>query len=327
MVKNLHFIEIPASHPQQSFDSAVREGLSRSQKTLPCRFFYDAAGSQLFERICQLPEYYLTRTEQKILEERAPEMIAAAGRDVALVELGSGNSCKTRILIEAALERQSRLRYTAVDISSEFLRTSALSLLAEYDRLSITAVAAEYDDAIPRLPRHDGPRLILFLGSNIGNFEPKEATRFLARILRQMQEQDRILIGVDLVKERRILEAAYNDAAGVTEAFNKNLLVRINRELGGNFAPDRWGHEAPFVEQASRIEMRLVSREPQTVFLGMSEQRFPFREGEFIHTENSHKYTLASFAAVCAGAGLGIQERWLDGRAWFAVMLLGPEKA
>jgi dimethylhistidine N-methyltransferase len=302
-------------------------GFPAPQKTLPCRFFYDDAGSHLFERICQLPEYYLTRTEQKILEDRAPKMIAAAGGDLALIEFGSGSSCKTRILLDAVLDRQRRLHYTPIDISSEFLRASALSLLAAYDRLFVTALAAEYNDAIPLLPGHDGPRLILFLGSNIGNFEHEEAVGFLARIRRQMQKRDRILIGVDLVKERRILEAAYNDAAGVTEAFNKNLLLRVNRELGANFDPDRWEHAAPFVEEASRIEMRLVSPNRQAVFFGAFEQKVSFEEGEFIHTENSHKYTLASFAALCAAAGLGIQERWLDERKRFAVMLLKPGDA
>ncbi|HZO88157.1 MAG TPA: L-histidine N(alpha)-methyltransferase [Chthonomonadaceae bacterium] len=318
----LQFLEVPASHPSASFSQAVAEGLSGPHKWLPCRFFYDSIGSRLFERICQLPEYYLTRTEQAILEQYAPEMLEAAGQDLTLVELGSGSSCKTRLLLNAGLARQRSLRYIPIDISSEFLRLSALTLLGEYDRLSITAIAAEYNDGLAALPAPDGPRLLLFLGSNIGNFTHEEAVGFLARIRERMELPDRLLVGVDLLKSRRLLEAAYNDAEGVTAQFNKNLLARINQELGASFDLDAFDHAAPFIEARARIEMRLVSRRPQTVPIAALQRSYLFEEGEAIHTENSHKYSLHSFAALCHLAGLEVQTRWLDEREWFAVLLL-----
>jgi len=323
MVPRLRFIDAPPSGPQETFSHRVREGLSRHPPSLPCRFFYDDAGSALFERICALPEYYPTRTERAILAAHAPKMLQAVGaEDLALIELGSGSSVKTRLLIEAVLSRQRRLHYTPVDISRDFLRSSARRLLDEYPGLSVTAVAGEYGDALRVLPAHPDSRLLLFLGSNVGNFEPDEATAFLCGMRRRMQPRDRLLIGVDLVKERAVLEAAYNDAAGVTAAFNKNLLRRVNRELGGDFDLDRWEHRAPWVPEAARIEMWLVSRCDQTVTLAGVERSFRFRQGEGIHTEYSHKYTPEGFAALCGRAGLAVEERWTDEREWFAVFLL-----
>jgi L-histidine N-alpha-methyltransferase len=327
---SLRVLDMPPAHPQKTFRGAVVEGLSQIPPTLPCRFFYDDRGSALFERICRLPEYYLTRTERAILERHAGEMIGAsvacgaAGSRLALIELGSGSAGKTRLLIEAALARQPALHYVPIDISRDFLRAAGEDLLREYRGLSVTAIAAEYDDALDVLPPHDGPRLLLFLGSNIGNFDGEQAAAFLRRIREQMEDRDRLLIGVDLVKDRAVLEAAYNDAAGVTAAFNKNLLVRINGELGGNFDLDAWEHRAPFVAERSRIEMWLVSRRAQTVTLAGMNSRFAFGEGEGIHTESSHKHTPEGFTALCRAAGLEIDERWTDARDWFAVFLLRP---
>ncbi len=321
----LRFVEARAAHMPEVLCQAVEEGLTRAQKELPCRYFYDSAGSDLFEQICRLPEYYPTRTEQAILERHAPEMLEAAGREIALVEFGSGSSYKTRILMTAALDRQSALHYAPIDISTHFLRESAHALLEEYDRLSITAIAGEYRDGIRSLPAHEGPRLILFLGSNIGNFEEADAVSFLAAIRARMQPHDRILVGVDLVKDRAVLHAAYNDSQGITANFNKNLLLRINRELGGEFQLNAFTHDAPFVEKKSRIEMRLVSQKEQCVRIGALDKRFAFAQGEYINTENSHKYTLDGFTRLSSSAGLMVQERWLDSREWFAVLLLKPE--
>ena len=319
----LTFIDVASHHEQLS--EVVAEGLSATPKRLPCRYFYDTAGSHLFEQICQLPEYYLTRTEQSILQRYAPEMVRAAGHDLMLVEFGSGSSCKTRILMEAVLDRQRDLHYVPIDISRDFLRASALTLLREYERLTITAIAAEYNDGIEHLPPHEGPHLILFLGSNIGNFTPDEAADFLSRIRRQMRTQDRILVGFDLLKSPSIIEPAYNDSAGITEAFNKNLLLRVNRELGANFDPDSFDHAAFLVDDPPRIEMRLVSRRDQTVHIPAIDRTYSFRQGEYIHTENSHKYSPEAFASICQAAGLAIRERWVDDREWFAVALLAPE--
>jgi len=327
-VSGVNLIEIPVHRPEQSFSSAVAEGLSNAQKTLPCRFFYDVVGSELFEQICELPEYYPTRTEHQILERYARDMIKAVDdenhkNEVALVEFGSGSSFKTRILMNALLARQGHLDYTPIDISSDFLLDSSLTLLSEYQRLSITAIAAEYNDALRVLPElHAQPRLFIFLGSNIGNFVRQEAVALLAKMGHQMRAEDRLLIGFDLVKDRDILFAAYNDAAGVTADFNKNLLARINRELGGDFDLDQFAHDAPFVEEHARIEMRLISRCAQSVYIEALEQSFSFSEFEYIHTENSHKYSPESFATLCDAAGLAIQEEWVDERTWFEMALL-----
>ncbi len=323
----LRVVTPAASHRAQTLAEVVLEGLSAPQKRLPCRFFYDLEGSHLFERICELPEYYLTRTERSILTRCAPEMIAAAGDDLAIVELGSGSSVKTRLLLEAALRRQPRLHYAAIDISADFLLHSATALTAEYPRLDVTAITAEYGDGIGAAPAHDGPRLFLFLGSNIGNFAKDEAQAFLRQIRAVMQPQDRLLVGIDLVKDRGVIEAAYNDSAGVTELFNKNLLRRVNQELGGNFSLGCFRHEAPFIEtgEESRIEMRLASRREQAVSVEALDREFHFGEGEYILTEYSHKYTPDGFAALAHGAHLTPTRTWTDPREWFAVVLLRPE--
>jgi L-histidine N-alpha-methyltransferase len=322
--KHFRFIDVPPSRPQEKLCSVVAAGLNVAPKQLACRFFYDTLGSQLFEQICALPEYYVTRTEQSILTRYAHQIVEATGDNILLAELGSGSSSKTRLLIKALLTQQPDLHYAPIDISAEFLRASCYDLLDDYPMLAVTGIAAEYNDGIRALPEHPGPRLILFLGSNIGNFERQEAVEFLSRIRARMTPCDRILIGVDLVKDRRVLHAAYNDAAGVTALFNKNLLVRINRELGGDFHLDRFHHEAPYNESESRIEMHLRSDRAQTVTVDYLEQSFTFEQEETIHTENSHKYTPAGFAALCADAGLNIQDHWTDEREWFAVVLLQP---
>jgi L-histidine N-alpha-methyltransferase len=331
MVSEFHFIDIPATHARQTLEHAVLEGLSQNPPTLPCRFFYDETGSVLFERICELPEYYPTRTERAIFARYADEIVAAMGASkLAMTELGSGSSCKTRLLIEAALRRQELLSYTPIDISGDFLRASAATLLREYPELTITAVAGEYRDALPALPEPTDPHLFLFLGSNIGNFETADAIDLLRDLRARLRPQDRVLVGVDQVKAVPVLEAAYDDAAGVTADFNKNLLVRINHELGADFDPESWEHRAPFVAEKTRVEMWLISQTDQTVTLHTAdgdELSFLFRKGDGIHTENSHKYTPESFRALCHAANLDIRHSWTDPDHYFAVMLLGPEPA
>lgn len=319
---DLNLIKALQQDSQQSLKDAVAEGLKRTQKSIPALYFYDTAGSQLFEQICKLPEYYPTRTEQKILADTARDIIGTVPGQVELVELGSGSSFKTRVLIDAILANQIHLHYIPTDISTDFLLESAISLKNEYEPLSITAIAAEHNDALRLLP--DGgsqSRLFLFLGSNIGNFEPKETINFIGQIRRRMREEDRLLMGFDLVKDHQVFFDAYNDKAGVTAAFNKNLLVRINRELGGDFDFDLFDHYAPFVEEDSRIEMRLISRCDQLVYVAGLEEVFNFEPGEYIHTENSYKYTLEGFGSLCETAGMEMQDYWLDKRGWFAVGL------
>ncbi len=316
----VNLMKAPKHDSQQSLKDAVAEGLKKTPKSIPPLFFYNTAGSQLFEQICKLPEYYPTRTEQKILTDNARAIIETFAGEVELVELGSGSSSKTRVLIDATLANQTHLHYIPTDISADFLLESSIALKSEYEPLSITAIAAEHSDALRLLPEAGNQsRLFLFLGSNIGNSEREEAISFIGQICHRMREEDRLLIGFDLVKDRQVLFDAYNDEAGVTAAFNKNLLVRINRELVGEFDLNLFDHYAPFVEEHSRIEMRLISRCAQRVHVECLGQGFDFEEGEYIHTENSYKYTLEGFGSLCAAAGMKMQEYYLDERGWFAV--------
>ena len=318
----LNLIKAPKHHPQQSLKDAVAAGFQKTPKSIPALFFYDTPGSQFFEQICKLPEYYPTRTEHEILTDNARDIISTLTGEVELVELGSGSSAKTRILIDTILAKQPHLHYIPTDISTNFLLESSIALKNEYNPLSITAIAAEHSDALRLLPEKGGQsRLFLFLGSNIGNSEQEEAISFIGQIRRQMREDDRLLIGFDLVKDRQVLFDAYNDNAGVTADFNKNLLTRINRELGGDFDLDLFDHYAPFVEEHSRIEMRLISQCAQRVYVKGLGQRFDFEEGEYIHTENSYKYTLEGFSSLCEAAGMKMEEHYLDERGWFAVGL------
>ena len=317
----LTFVDVPCHIEDGGFLGAVRDGLACRAKHLPCRFFYDGLGSRLFEEICALPEYYPTRTEESILREHAADIVAAVGQDVVLSEFGSGSSAKTRVLIEALLARQERLVYVSIDISVESLRECALALLRQYQRLWLTAIGADYDAAIPHLPRSRGPRLILFLGSNIGNMEDREASGFLERVAAGMRAHDRLLVGFDRLKDPRVIEAAYNDSAGVTAAFNKNLLVRLNRELGASFDLDQFDHRAVWNDRHSRVEMHLVSRLPQQVAVPGAGIVASFAAGESIWTESSCKYTLDGIASLGTAAGFRLREQWLDTDAGFALSL------
>jgi L-histidine Nalpha-methyltransferase len=322
MASVLRFVQAPPTRQEESLAHAVIEGFSKPQKEISSRFFYDTAGSRLFERITRLPEYYLTRCETEILELYSGEIIHAAGEDFQVVEFGSGSSEKTRLLLRAAVERQGEVEYLPIDISSEFLRHSAEDLLEEVRGLRVTAVAGDYFDALKSLPYHEGSRLFLFLGSTIGNFERDDAIEFLECIKETMRPQDRLLVGVDLKKSPSVIEPAYNDAEGVTSDFNKNVLVRINRELCGRFDLSSFEHTAVWVEPRSRIEMRLVSTRDQEVEIEGLDRTFEFRLREYIHTENSHKWSSEAFAQICGAAGLDICRTWLDSKGWFALNLL-----
>ncbi len=317
-------VRVPCASEECGFAGAVRAGLGARPKSLPCRFFYDDEGSRLFEEICSLPEYYATRTEREILLRAAPEIAEAAGAGTALAELGSGSSAKTKLLIEALLARQDELHYVPIDISTAFLEESSRALLGRFPRLRITAIGGEYLDAVPHLPPRDGPLLCLFLGGNVGNLEEEEASAFLAGVASGLSPRDRLLVGFDRLKERTVIERAYDDRAGVTAAFNRNLLTRINRELGGEFDLDAFDHAAPFVAERSRIEMHLVSRRPQEVRVAALGQTFSFEKGETIHTENSHKYDRAGIDRLCETAGLTVVRLWSDPREWFSLVLLAP---
>jgi len=309
------------------FAADVRDGLTARNKRLSCRYLYDAAGSALFEEICALPEYYLTRAEQEILDAHAGEILDSCPRHAALVELGSGSSTKTRTIIEAALARAARghaVRYVPIDISRSMLEESSRRLVAEYEGVEITAIAAEYRAGLRWLERQREPKLVLWLGSNVGNFGRGEAARFLRSVRATMTARDRLLMGVDLRKGRAVLEAAYDDAAGVTARFSLNLLARINRELGGDFDLASFAHRAKWNERLGRIEIRIESKKAQTAHLAKLGLDVKLRAGERIYTESSYKYSFTEIERLARAAGLVVERRWLDGGKRFSVNLLAP---
>jgi L-histidine N-alpha-methyltransferase len=323
-MQRFRLVELTGSDPHADFARDVAAGLTASPKSLSCRYFYDREGSRLFEAICELPEYYLTRAETEILQDRAREIASLFPGDVTVIELGSGNAVKTRLLLEALLSGR-RVRYVPIDICRPVLEESAADLLQRFPPLEIGAVAAEYQEGLQHLRNEsNGPRLILWLGSNVGNFTRAEAATILHRIRDTMTTADRMLVGVDLRKDRAVLEAAYDDAAGVTAAFNLNLLARINHELNGNFDPRAFKHRAIYNQDLGRIEMHLVSQRAQTVTIGRIGLTVRFAAGETIHTENSYKYSLAEINALATAAGLKVQCSWQDGAGRFGLHLLAP---
>ena len=291
-LERLTLVEADAGVPSD-FAADVRDGLTAANKRLSCRYFYDAAGSALFEEICALPEYYLTRAEQEILDAHAGEIIESCSHDAALVELGSGSATKTRTLLEAALARRTPVRYVPIDISRSMLEESSRALLEAYPGVEITAIAAEYRAGLRWLRRQRDPKLVLWLGSNVGNFGRRDAAAFLNGVRATMSPSDRILMGVDLRKSRTVLEAAYDDAADVTSRFNLNLLVRINRELGGHFDVDAFRHRARWNERLGRVEIHLESLCKQTVRIDALRLDVSFKKGERVYTESSYKYSFA----------------------------------
>ncbi|MCJ2021106.1 L-histidine N(alpha)-methyltransferase [Methylobacterium sp. E-065] len=301
-----------------AFLDDVREGLSRPQKALSPKYFYDAAGSDLFEKITRLPEYYPTRTEIGILDGRGPEIAALLPAGAALVEFGSGSTVKLRRLLR---HLDKLAAYVPVDVSGEFLRAQAETLSADFPHLRVEPVVADFTRDFDLPESLAGlPRAGFFPGSTIGNFEPEEAEALLARFGRILGSGAHMIVGVDLVKDAGTLESAYDDAEGVTAAFNLNLLTRINRELGGGFDLDTFTHRAVFNPQASRIEMHLVARDAQDVAIGSD--TFAFAAGETIHTESSYKYTVETFRALAERAGWRWIQVWTDADGLFSVHAL-----
>jgi dimethylhistidine N-methyltransferase len=321
----LRIIAAKPTVTREGFAQAVRTGLCAPAKSLPCAWFYDHEGSLLFEEISALPEYYLTRAEEEILARYAGEIVNDLPRSVDLVELGSGSAAKTRILIQALLARDRALRYVPIDISETMLEASSRALLAEYEGLSVCAIAAEYEQGL-RVLREEvrGPRLVLWLGSNVGNFERAEAAEFLGRVRDSLSAQDRLLIGIDLRKSAEVLERAYDDASGVTKRFNLNLLARINRELGGHFDLSRFRHRARYDAERGRIEMYLDSLVSQRVRIDKLGLEIALRAGEPIHTENSYKYSPAEIDELARTAGFAVESTWLDRQRRFSVHRFAP---
>jgi dimethylhistidine N-methyltransferase len=297
----------------------VVAGLRRRPRTLPCKYFYDERGSRLFEKICELEEYYLTRTELAILERSVAEMARCLGPDCMLIEPGSGSGTKTRLLLEAL---ESPVAWVPVDISRDVLLRSSESIDGAHPELEVLPVCADFTQpfTLPTPRRRPARRVVYFPGSTIGNFDPPEVVRFLARLRELCAPGGAALIGVDLRKDRKVLEAAYDDAAGVTAEFNLNLLLRVNRELGADFDLGRFRHRSVWNERRGRVEMHLLSTAAQTVSIDGAS--FSFAAGEAIHSESSYKYDLAGFAGLAGAAGLAVARVWLDERRWFSVQYL-----
>ena len=297
----------------------VLTGLAKPQKSLPSRWLYDAKGSSLFDDITELPEYYPTRTELKILNEKAPEMAAAIGRDAVIIEYGAGSLLKVRILLDALDQPHA---FVPVDISASHLQSAAKELAADYDDLTVRPIVSDFmaSNLGAGLPQARGRNVGFFPGSTIGNLSDEEITRFLSNARADLGDRAQFIIGVDQPKSPDILIPAYDDAQGVTAAFNKNLLTRINRELSGTFDLDTFAHEARWNVEDSRIEMHLRSLAAQSV--AVSGETFAFEEGETIHTENSRKIALDRFAVMAANCGWRLTREWMDDDRLFAVLML-----
>jgi dimethylhistidine N-methyltransferase len=319
----LHIVSGPQPRCGPSFAQDVRTGLAATPKRLHSKYFYDELGSALFDAITVLPEYYLTRVETEILRESGWEIVRALGNPVEFIELGSGSAVKTRILIEEALRVQRTLQYSPIDISPEALRASATALVEAFPTLTVTAYAADYftilDTAALQRP---GRVLAMFMGSNIGNYEPEDARTLLRGIARSLKTGDGLLLGTDLKKDPKILELAYDDPAGVTAAFDKNLLQRINRELKANFDPHDFKHVAKYDAQQGRVCSFLESRRNHTVRIDALGTDVPFARGERIHTESSYKYSEGDIEALAAETGFRLERSWTDSGKRFAVNLL-----
>ena len=325
--------EIPTcqtpSEIAQSVAEIVSEGLNRTPKQLPPWLCYDEAGSLLFEEITRLPEYYLTRIERGIFESHAAAMIAEAadGCRLRLLELGAGSADKTRLLLAAAVAHQKRVSYQPVDVSATALDAARERLERELPRVAVEPLTADYTRGLLLNPCRSGERrLALFIGSSIGNFDPEDALMLLQGLRDALEPGDGLLLGVDLApaangKTESELTAAYDDSQGVTAQFNKNVLARLNRDLGAEFDLDAFRHQIRWNRDQSRIEMHLESLRAQTVYVAALEQAFDFTPGETIHTENSHKYRAGQAEELLRAAGFEPRRRWSDDAGWFAVHL------
>ena len=308
--------------------AAVSEGLLSRPKWLPSWLFYDDAGSRLFDQITEIPEYYVTRTERAILVDRAREIVerTAGDGDLRIVELGAGSCDKTRVLLRAAVERQGTVIYEPVDVSPSALRDAQERIESEIPGVEVCPRVLDYFRDFSPEPSSPGERrLVLYIGSSIGNFEPHEARQLLGNLRRALLPGDALLLGVDMVKDRDTLLLAYNDAAGVTAAFNRNILARINRELGADFDTGAFQHRAVWNRYLSRIEMHLGNLLPQTVLIPALDLRLEFEAGETIHTENSYKYQPGQAETMLRSSGFDPEMTWTDEKGWFSVCLARAE--
>jgi dimethylhistidine N-methyltransferase len=302
----------------------VLNGLRERPKTLSPWLFYDEAGSRLFEEITELPEYYVTRTERQILAEHADEMVSAAagGRDLSIIELGAGTATKTGLLLNAAVRLQGSVTYHPIDVSETALEEARTRLEAELPEVTVEPIVADYTEGMRQNGAgRAGRRLVLYIGSSIGNFAPADAVEVLRGVRAQLSPGDCLLLGTDMVKDTNMLLAAYDDAAEVTARFNMNVLVRINRELDAEFNTQTFRHQARWNSQHSRIEMHLESLVAQRVAIRGLDMQVGFSMGETIHTENSYKFTDEGVMALLTRAGFRLRQQWSDAKKWFTVYL------
>ncbi len=313
-------------NPTIAFAKDVLKGLNSTPKRLSSVYFYDERGSQLFEEICKLEEYYLTRKETEILQRSAAEIISKLPHNTHLIELGSGSSTKTRILLEAALASFSQTQYSPIDVSAEILTDTVNSLNQRYPELQLEAVAGRYEFGMEYILKNStSSNCIMWLGSSMGNLTRVESAHFLREVRKNIGDQDCLLLGIDLRKEREILEPAYDDARGVTADFNLNLLDRLNTELGGTFERNNFHHQAVYNMEEGRIEMYLVSDVDQKVEIKNIGVSISFEKDEKILTEYSYKYSHTEINALAEASGFILEQQWLDEEGWFSLNCFKPQ--
>ena len=318
----LRYFKPHASNIEKSFAEEIAFSLNEDSKFISPKFFYDKKGSNLFESICSVPEYYPTRTEISILKKLEHDLPSYLNENVRLVELGSGASVKTRLILDVFTKLQAKTEYFPIDIS-EILTESSEQLLKDYPTLNITGIIDTYEGGLEFLQNYDDKQnLIIFLGSSFGNFSPNDGEIFLKKIFSTMKKGDLFLIGLDLVKDKKILESAYDDPSGVTAKFNLNVLSRINDELDANFIINNFSHYSIYNENDQRIEMNLKSLIPQSVIIKKSNLSLNLDEGELIHTEYSHKYNPSQIKTLLCDIGFKIKNMWLDDKKYFSLTLV-----
>lgn len=318
----LSIIRTENGRHKNTFAEDVKYGLTSPEKFLLPKYFYDATGSALFELICETDEYYVTNTEAEILKKHSAELAALNYDKKFIVELGSGSSVKTKYILSSFIQNSGNVAYLPIDVSDILIQGSN-ALLGEFEGLTIKGIIGEYEEGLAAAENlADAPKIILFLGSSLGNFNPGEAENLMRHISGSMDENDSALIGFDLVKDPEVLNRAYDDDAGITAKFNLNLLYRINEELGGNFDLDKFEHKAFYNEELSRVEMHLVSAEKQKVYIEAIDTSVHFEKGESIHTENSYKFTVEMINSLAGAAGLKVSQICKDEMNYFGLCLM-----
>ena len=319
--KNLKYFKPTKTNTTATFAEEIRNTLQYTKKSISPKFFYDESGSKIFDEICLLPEYYPYNAETEILQKVEQKLLPYLSEEFHLVELGSGSSLKTRLLIDVLFKSQKYLQYFPIDIS-EILDQSAKNLCKNYPNLSVTGVVDTFENGLDFIENYDNkPNLITFLGSSFGNFDKSDGIKFLKKISSLMKSSDLFLIGLDLKKDQEILHNAYNDAQNITAKFNLNVLKRINAELGANFNLEKFEHHAIYNEEKGRVEMYLRSLSEQSVIVPKSELSINLLKDELIHTENSHKFSVNQIESILQDTNLEKLEMWFDSRNYFALVL------